>query len=320
MARHLIHIGYPKAGSSFLQAWFERHPDLRYAPGGLGGFYNVFEMARPSTRPYRYFVSSFEGLATPHESAGGIRLDFGGAAPARPDRVKDDQRGVRDLLRAFFPDSRVLIVTRGFKGMIASAYSQSVRMGGRLHPAGMCRELAARLMHDDQHYFDYDYLIGLYGQAFGEQNLIVLPYELLRDDAGKFLAILEARLGIAHIEFEPGRVNPSLSPQELYWYPLISRAVSSAASRLGPARHRRIYGWYVRRTLANRFSGLVKLLARVRPGRQVTAADFPDDVLVHCEGRAERLRHDALYAPYAADYLLERHARATRNGEDASGD
>jgi hypothetical protein len=64
MARHLIHVGYSKAGSTFLQAWFERHPELRFAPGGLGGFNDVDELSRPPGREYKYYVTSFEGLCT----------------------------------------------------------------------------------------------------------------------------------------------------------------------------------------------------------------------------------------------------------------
>ena len=37
----LLHIGYSKAGSSFLQKWFKEHPQLRYAPRGLAGFDTV---------------------------------------------------------------------------------------------------------------------------------------------------------------------------------------------------------------------------------------------------------------------------------------
>jgi hypothetical protein len=305
MARHLIHIGYPKSGSTFLQAWFGRHPELCYAPGGLGGFHNVYELGRPPARDCVYYVTSFEGLATPHESAGDVRLDFGGAEPEREDRLKENQAAVCGRLKSLYPGSRVLVVTRGFRGMILSAYSQSVRMGGRLHLDGMCRELAARLRRDETHYYDYDYLLGLYAEAFGEENLIVLPYELLRDDERAFLSALEERLGLRHREIEIGRVNPSLSPEELYWYPLVSRAVSRAASRLGPARFRRIYAWYVRRTLDNRLRPLVRALARLRPDARVTDADFPADILGLCAGKATRLRGHPLYTRYAAEYLLD---------------
>jgi hypothetical protein len=305
MARHLIHIGYPKAGSTFLQAWFERHPELCYKPGGLAGFQNVYELARPSGRAFKFYVTSFEGLSTPHESAGAVRLDFGGAEPERADPVKENQAGVCALLKCLYPDSRVLIMTRGFKGMIISAYSQLVRMGARLHLDGMCRELAKRMRNDAQHYYDYDYLIRLYGEAFGEDNLIVMPYELLRDDEDKFLGVLEQKLGLAHAEIKLGRVNPSLSPEELYWYPLISRFVSAASSRLGPARFKRIYSWYVGKTLDNRLRPLIKVLRLLRPDRKITEADFPSEILSYCEGKATLLKDDPLYAPYVADYLWE---------------
>jgi hypothetical protein len=309
MAQHLLHIGYPKTGSTFLQAWFERHPEFRYAPGGLGGFNSVYEVARPSEGAYKFYVTSFEGLSTPHEAAGEVRLDFGGARAFRDERVKENQLAVCQLLKSLFPESRVLIMTRGFRGMILSAYSQSVRMGARLHLSEMCRELAERLRDDARHYYDYDYLVGLYAETFGAENLIVLPYELLRDDQAKFLAVLEGRLGVAHADLDLGRVNPSLSPEELYWYPVISRAVSAAAARLGPVRRERLYGWYVRRTLDNGLRRLVAVLSRLRPGRKITPADFPEEILSLCVGKATRLRGDPLYAPYAADYLWDESAR-----------
>jgi len=303
MAQHLIHIGYPKAGSTFLQTWFEGHPQLRYAPGGLGGFHSVYEIARQSDTVHKYLVTSFEGLSTPHESAGGVRLDFGGAVPEREDRVKDNQAVVCSVLKSLYSSSRVLIVTRGFKGMIISAYSQSVRMGARLHLNGMCQKLAERLQDETQHYYDYDYLIRLYGEAFGEDNLLLLPYELLRDDQDKFLAILEEKLGLEHAEIKLERANPSLSPEELYWYPVISSMVSASAARLGMARFKRFYSWYVGKTLDNRLRPLIKVLQRLRPDRRISEADFPVDILRYCEGKATRLKDHPLYAPYASEYL-----------------
>ncbi|HWS53440.1 MAG TPA: hypothetical protein VN228_04915 [Pyrinomonadaceae bacterium] len=310
MAQHLIHVGYPKAGSTFLQAWFGRHPELCYKPGGLGGFHNVYEIARPSEADCKYYVTSFEGLCTPHESAGDVRLDFGGVEPVRPEPLKENQARVCAVLKSLYPASRILVVTRGFKAMILSGYSQYVRMGGRLHLAGMCRDLAA-LEEDGAYYYDFDHLLRLYGEAFGEENLIVLPYELLRDDQGRFLRVLEERLGLRHAEIRLGRANPSLTPEELYWYPLISRAVSAAASRLGPARFRRVYRWYVGKTLDNKLRPLVGALCLARPGRKITEADFPAEILSRFEGKAARLKGDPLYAPYAADYLWDADANPT---------
>jgi hypothetical protein len=305
MARHLLHVGYSKAGSTFLQAWFERHPELRYAPGGLGGFKDADELSRPSGTTYSYFVTSFEGFSMPIRSAGGVHLDFVTSRPVRETGVKEKQAAVCSVLKSLFPGSRVLIVTRGFKGMLLSVYSQCVRLGGRLHLEEVCRDFADGMRVDEDHYFDFDYFINLYGEAFGDENLIVMPYELLRDDQERFLAVLEERLGIGHAEVPIGRLNPSLSPEELYWYPLISRAVTAAASRAGGARYQRVYRWYAGKTLENRLRPLVKVLRLLRPGGQVTAADFPDDVLDCCKGKATLLKGLPLYAPYAAEYLWD---------------
>jgi len=305
MAQHLIHVGYGKAGSTFLQAWFEGHPELCYKPGGLGGFNSVYELARPSGRAYKYYVTSYEGLSLPIRSAGGVHLDFVSARPTPETGAKEKQASVCAALRSLYPGGRVLIITRGFKGLIISGYSECVRLGTRLHPDGVCREFSECLRVDDDHYWDFDYLIRLYGGAFGEENLIVMPYELLRDDQERFLAALEEGLGIGHAEVKLGRLNPSLSPEELYWYPLISRAVSAAASRLGDARFQKIYRWYVGRILNNRLRPLVKVLRLLRPDGKITVADFNDDILTYCRGKATLLKGNPLYAPYAAEYLWD---------------
>jgi hypothetical protein len=302
MAKHLIHIGYPKAGSTFLQAWFAQHPELCYAPGGLGGFYNIYEICRPSDWACKYFVTSFEGIATPHKSAGDFRLDTG-LQDFGPEPIKDDQKNVCSVLSSLYPGSRILIVTRGFKGIILSGYSQYVRTGGVMHLDQMCKSLAHCLQIDDYHYYDFDYLIKLYSDAFGEENLIVLPYELLRDNQPAFLSALEEKLEVKHVEPEFGRLNQSLSPEELYWYPVISRKVSAVVSRLGEARFQRLYRWYIGKTMENKLRRAIRILQRFNPDRQITGADLPDEILQHCKGKAARLENDPLYAPYNVEYL-----------------
>ena len=304
-SEHLIHIGYPKAGSTFLQAWFERHPELCYQPGGIGGFRDVYELARPSERRCRYFVTSYEGLSTPQKSAGDVNLFYGGAEADLDDRRRESQAGVCSLLKSLFPHSRILIVTRGFQGMILSGYSQYIRMGGRLQLKAMCGELADHLRNDTLHFYDLDDLIELYRKEFGEENVIVLPFELLRDDEENFLLVLEERLGLKHIGIKLGRVNPSLSPEELYWYPLISRTVSAMASRLGPERFKRVYRWYISKTMENRLRGAIRLVSKFRPSARITEDDFPSEVLEHCRGKAAQICKQPLYEPYGDEYLRD---------------
>jgi hypothetical protein len=302
MTRHLIHVGYPKAGSTFLQTWFREHPGFHYAEGGIAGFHDVYQMCRPIP-PRRCHVTSCENLSTPHESAGGSFVQGPREAAAPPAPIKRQQAAVCTALSTLHPGSTILIVTRGFRAMAISGYSQYVRSGGTADLAGMCAALAERLAVDEHHYYDFDYLIRLYADAFGKENVIVLPYELLRDDPRRFLRVLEDRLGVEHVDLEIGRLNPSLSPEELYWYPAIARAVVNVAERIAPSRAQRVHRGY---TAGQRhMRPLVRILARAMPGRRFSDAGFPESLLKSCEGKATRLRHDPLYAPYAAEYLWD---------------
>ena len=305
MAKHLIHIGYHKAGSTFLQAWFEQHPELRYVPGGLGGFHNIYEVCRPAEATHKYFVTSSESICAPNKDAGAVCTDWGYEDQSRPEPIKQNQKQVCAVLSTLYPGSTILIITRGFKGIMMSGYSQYIRSGGILHLEDMCKQLAHCVQTDAYHYYDFDYLIGLYAGAFGEENLIILPYELLRDDQSAFLTILEERLGVKHIEPNFPRHNPSLSQEELYWYPVISRWVAALALRLGEARFRRIYTWYVGKTMKNKLRRLIAVLRRLKPDRKITVADFPLESLEYCRGKATRLKDLPLYAPYSAEYLWD---------------
>lgn len=311
--QHLIHIGYPKAGSTFLQRWFERHPQLRFADGGLGGFHDVYSLAQVPERSYRYYVTSSETLSSPYTGAGGLSFEEGGKRGGLPHRIKDAQAEVCAVLKTLYPASRILIVTRGFRDIALSGYSRYVSAGGVLHLEEMLQYFVDRLGEDVSDQYDFDYLIRLYAASFGRENLIVLPYELLRDDQPRFVRLLEARLALEHVELDLGRVNASLSPEELYWYPLISRAALGLASCLGSGRRERAFDWYARRTADNRLRSLVGLLSRVRPGGKITGANFPERFLLYCRGKAESLRGDPLYAPYAAEYLWDTDAPPSRH-------
>jgi hypothetical protein len=294
--RHLIHIGYAKAGSSFLQAWFTSHPEIAYVEGGIAGYATVWEVARQAAEPrhrIRYRVTSAEALARPTRYAG--QVGYRGRPPPSPPEAETT---VCQELVALFPDAEVLLVTRGFRSAYLSRYSQSVRGGGtdEFDPTGqgLPPEVWGRS-------WDYTHLIRVYGEAFGER-LHVLPYELLRDDPAGFVATLQARLGLTEPGPLPGRVNPSLSAAELRWYPRLSRLVVSLPVR-GRVRRRLLDAW-ANRTRHNRYAPLIRLLQRIRPAPPIVFDEMPAALLERFRGCAEPLRDDPLYAPYQSEYLL----------------
>ncbi len=302
-----MHIGYGKAGSSFLQRWFKRHPQLHYTRRGLAGFDNVsdiIDLARDSSSPLpRYYVTSRESLGAAWWNARGA----GGVVLARRqyhdgNQMAQDQARVCEILSHLFPQSLVLIVTRGYAGILRSGYSEYVKMGGHL-PWEACLEKYRPFL---EQWLDINYLVGLYATAFGEANLIVLPYELLRDDPGGFLTLLEQRLGLDHYAANIGRVNPSLRPQEMYWYARFSQfIIAPLAGRLSKRGMTKLYRKYSRKWIRRkRLRRWIKLLDRLCD-KKVVLDDFPPGYLEVFRPKGTVLRENPLYASYGAAYLWE---------------
>lgn len=295
MSGHLIHVGCPKAGSTFLQRWFAAHPGLDYAEGGIAGFRDVYQIAAlaavPSA-PGRCRVTSSEELTAPRPNLGRTQVDYESGGETG---IKGGQSRACAMLAALFPGARILLVTRGFSSVILSSYSQYVRTGGT-------EDLETLLAEGRDSPWDYDHLIGLYERAFGADQLIILPWELLRDDPSSFLDEIEQRLGLESFPWTSCRPNASLSAAEMRWYPRLGRRLLSLPL---PGRLRqRLFRLYLRGALRNRLASPIALLQRFRPAPPVTAALIGDQALDEFRGKAEKLRSLPLYAPYAGDYLL----------------
>ena len=291
MTRHLLHVGYPKAGSTFLQRWFDAHPQLAHTYGAIAGFRDMHAIAREgcTRRELLYRVTSNEEFCAPRPDAGRMEIDY---EHPRELTMALSQERVCSMLSEIFPNATILIITRGFRSMILSTLSQYARSGGEEDLAAMMGK--AQKQADPWYYDD---LIALYQRAFGEENVIVMPYELLRDDADAFTRTLSLRLGIDPHPPLRERINESLSPIEMVWYPRLTRLMRRIPSR-------RLFDRYIRAALRNELRGPIAWLDRLKPGTPFTAESIPEEAVSGFRGRAESLRGNPLYAPYAAEYLL----------------
>ncbi|QAY79233.1 hypothetical protein [Sphingosinicella sp. BN140058] len=299
MSGHLIHIGYAKAGSHFVRHWFRAHPQLDFMHSGIAGFRNVFDLARRSVEPsrdVRWRVTSAEELASPRPNLREIVFDRDWGGP-----IPEAQARARDILAELFPGATILLLTRGFRTLLLSGYSEYVREGGDRDFLDMLARGNGSGDQRGEHAWNYDYLIGLYRAAFGER-VIVLPYELLSADSSAFLRVLEARLGVDRFELPTERLYPSLSPVELCWYPRITRVVRRLPLR-GRVRDA-LYRRYVRGVTRNAWARPIGVLQRLFPRTPVTDSLISDANVEFFRGRADSLRHDPVYAPYAQEYLF----------------
>jgi hypothetical protein len=303
MQRHLVHVGYPKAGSTTLQAWFESRPELVYAPDALGGVASATAIAtdvRDTDDAPRWVVTSSEWLLVPAEGPA--------VPPSEP--LAGRRRRVCARLRTMFGDATILIVTRGFRSEIASSYSEVLRWGLSLsfdEYLSLYQESPAFEGWRMADVLDYDAALRLYSDTFGAENVTMLPFELLRDDPGGFLARLEQILDLEPRSEQPPWHRPSLSGAELYWYPRFSRTVERATNRLGTPGRALRYRGYARAVGSGRLERPADVLSRVLKTPPVNPADrIPAEVVETCRGRASSLTTNPDYAPYAADYLNDR--------------
>lgn len=298
--KSLIHVGYGKAGATFLHNWFTAHPQLVYEQYGIGGFTNIMD-AYPFMHTLKdvsgpvYFVTSHEDLSF---WKGPVKLI---GAELTPYPVKEHQEKVCQWLHAIMPNSMVLIITRGFESVIKSAYSQYIKVGGILpFPTFLTR--FKPLLID---FWDYDYLITLYTKYFSNNNMIILPYELLQESSSSFLHHIEQKLGINSLPFPAHRVNPSLSGLHLHWRLVISQRAATLSGLLPNWLAERFYKLNVKNISNNRKSRLIKLLSKFNES-QTQPLSFPDDYLSAFANKATILKKIQEYNNYLHHYLIEK--------------
>ncbi|WP_139301287.1 sulfotransferase [Vannielia litorea] len=204
----LIHIGLHKTASSLLQErlfcrkdhGFERPTrdrrlihDAFVLPGPLeltpGDALDDLRRARDAaTAAGRVLVISHERLSG-YPSSGGF-----------------DRRSIASRLRAAFPDARILMVVREQRAMIASMYLQTVSDGSSLPIGRFLSPSEPRLLRMPgfrPDYLEYDSLLALYRELFGERNVLLLPFEQLKSDPATALARI-----YDHVHSERSHVAP----------------------------------------------------------------------------------------------------------------
>lgn len=292
---HVIHIGYPKAGSHFVQRWFDLHPQIQYVQRGFAGFKDATDLARQSAseQPIRLRATSAEELSAPKPSVGRI-------TEVRQQTHADFQQRTCDTIAQLFRDPWIIFLTRGFRSALFSGFSQYLREGGD-QDFYTGRKPTREDLDQAAHSLNYNFLIEIYRRKFGER-LIILPYELLRDDPVAFLRQLESRLGLDRFDAPVDKIHASFSPVELRWYPRISRIVRAVPGSKR-VKHK-IFAWYVRSMRAGWWALPIRVAQKIYPATPLTIDMVPAETVEYFRGRADCLKEDPLYRNYAEEYLF----------------
>jgi len=194
----LVHIGYHKTGTTWLQKTLFRAGS------------SVFLPLSPTDKPKalgRHFVWNRDGnLLSPFESNKSLILqeietvlrgkDLKDRIPVisnerlsgNPHCGGFDTKLIADRIKDCLPDAKIFCVIREQKEMILSTYFQYLRAGGTDSlKEYLTRPYDGRRPGFSLSHLDYIDLISYYYQLFSVENVLVLPYEMLKNHPERFV-------------------------------------------------------------------------------------------------------------------------------------
>jgi hypothetical protein len=194
----LLHIGYHKTATSWLQGHLFKHPE---SPLRTVGKKKVDAPARQiiRARPLEFDAAAVRALFEPQlrriSDAGLLPVVSNERLSGHPSSGGYDSKEIADRLAAVFPEGRVLIVVREQRSVIHSVYKQYVLAGGPLSFEQFVEapvDPGDRVPGFDFRFYEYHHLLDHYRDRFGPDSVLVLAYEqFVRDPRGFVRAIGE---------------------------------------------------------------------------------------------------------------------------------
>jgi hypothetical protein len=215
----LIHVGLHKCASTWLQRnVFERDDLGFYSPWGAMSAHAVSEFV--GVDPLCFAPESARERLTsmigPDLPQGSVLVLSHEALSSRPHHGRYYASSVSARLKAVFPEARLFLMVREQKSLIRSLYVEHVRNGGRDTFAefiGSGHEPPGFSPKCKLSFFQFDRLVAHYREVFGEENVLVLPLEMLGADPNRFVEKLTGFVGVSFAEIPTGtKANEGWSP------------------------------------------------------------------------------------------------------------
>jgi hypothetical protein len=297
----IVHIGYPKSASTTLQLILARTPGLQILNWAN---YAGHIVSKGAKKAYDHEIDfKLTDPVVPSSEKTVVvsceELSAWSPGPVTSDQLARYQKFVAESLKEDFGDAVVLIILRKPSELIRSYYNQLVKEGLPLSLKSFLCKWRGFL----NQLIDFANLARIYGEIFGNERIVVLPFELLLEDADEFFRIIRNSTGI-EIYGEPSlpRSNRSLNESELELVVLLNRLlriVSRSASDVprefsleAISRHNRnIISYYLENN--NNENGAYKALLHIMSSTRAT-------------DRGELLIADALGHKRTFDYSILR--------------
>lgn len=187
----LIHIGYHKTGTSFLQKLIFNNSECGfYSPWSPEDYIEELIITNPFSFEGSKARAFFEPGISHAWQHGLIPVITHEMLSGNPWKGGYNNQVTADRLSAVFPEGRVLIVIREQSSMILSIYKHRVRNNLTASIQKYLESPKPRSGFEPLfrlEYLEYHWLILYYQKLFGKENVLVLPYEMLKNQRDKFL-------------------------------------------------------------------------------------------------------------------------------------
>lgn len=211
----LIHIGYHKTGTTWLQErFFPVHPQISTP-------FSYQEIVENIVYPHdlnfsdAFAKSYFEPKLRQIELEGRIAVFSAERLSGNPHSGGYDSKVIADRLYAVFPNAKIWIVLRNQIDMIVSNYKQYVKEGGMGQLSYYLKmDPPERIPSFRFEHFEYADLIKYYQEKFGKDKVLVSFYEDFKISKSDFIKDLCNFIRIDYIDIntkESKDINESFS-------------------------------------------------------------------------------------------------------------
>lgn len=181
--QEVIHIGFSKSASTFLQSLFDDIENVNYTYKSKR--FSLLDEPKTEYKPLEdgLNIESDEHIILPSYST---RLNTKGT-------IIKDVKKIIIKIHDHNPDAKLILVIRNQVDLIRSRYSQYVLGGGKKSLNEFVKVLAGYKNNSEDFYQNYYYqIISFIEELFGQDQLLVIFYEDLKSNKEEIISNLES--------------------------------------------------------------------------------------------------------------------------------
>ncbi len=176
----LIHIGFPKTGTTWLQtSVFCKMKNIKLITPDKEILVKLINTEIKTQELKKQYFTNYKNLLySDPELSGLIAFNWNNG------KNKDI---ILSRLYELFPDAKILITIRNQPDFLASGYAYYIKKGGTYKFKNYFEKIKNHQSGFSLDYLKYDNIISAYSEKFGENNIKIIPYEKLLDNKQKVI-------------------------------------------------------------------------------------------------------------------------------------